>query len=192
MFQVPSGDVGSLIICRYHGAGAASGPLSMAGGVFRRLFDPVSRGLALVMFAGTTFDGAHYQSHRQWIHNRELPGLALNSQGRIRIFMTTAYGVISVLFLPRTCSPVLLRRTASSLRLRTGPCIRHKPIVQPTALYMIFIYGITYLLFKAYPRSFTEERQWSLRVDDLPVPLALAADPHGDSRYLPPGTGVPR
>ena len=43
-----------------------------------------------------------------------------------------------------------------------------EPILQAVTLYMTFIYGFIYLMFEAYPISFSEERGWSLGKGGLP------------------------
>jgi MFS family permease len=60
VFQIPVGvarNIETLILCRFIGGVAASGPLSIAGGYFADFFDPVQRGLALAVFSGTTLVG---------------------------------------------------------------------------------------------------------------------------------------
>jgi MFS transporter, DHA1 family, multidrug resistance protein len=60
IFQIPVGvaqNVETILICRFLGGVASSGPLSIAGGYFADFFDPVRRGLALAILSGTTLVG---------------------------------------------------------------------------------------------------------------------------------------
>ncbi|KAJ0426713.1 major facilitator superfamily domain-containing protein [Aspergillus carlsbadensis] len=196
IFQIPVGvaqNVETIIICRFLGGVAASGPLSIAGGYFADFFDPVSRGLALAIFAGTTFIGPIIGPIVGGFITESYLGWRWTAW--ITMIMAATSGIISVIFLPETYAPVLLQRKASRLRLETKNWALHakldespvnlqsiltrylsrplvmllkEPILQLITLYMTFIYGFIYLLFEAYPISFTEERNYSLGIGALP------------------------
>jgi DHA1 family multidrug resistance protein-like MFS transporter len=60
IFQIPvavARNVETIMLFRFLGGVAASGPLSIAGGWFADFFDPVRRGLALAILSGTTLVG---------------------------------------------------------------------------------------------------------------------------------------
>jgi MFS family permease len=60
IFQIPVAvavNVETIMLFRFLGGVAASGPLSVAGGYFADFFDPVKRGLALAILSGTTLVG---------------------------------------------------------------------------------------------------------------------------------------
>ncbi|KAL5371421.1 hypothetical protein DPSP01_014276 [Paraphaeosphaeria sporulosa] len=60
IFQIPVAvavNVETIMIFRFLGGVAASGPLSVAGGYFADFFDPVRRGLALAILSATTLVG---------------------------------------------------------------------------------------------------------------------------------------
>ncbi|KAL4777216.1 major facilitator superfamily domain-containing protein [Aspergillus nidulans var. acristatus] len=196
VFQIPVGvarNIETLILCRFIGGVAASGPLSIAGGYFADFFDPVQRGLALAVFSGTTLVGP--------IIGPILGGFITQSYlgwrwtAWITMIMAATAGLIGLLVLPETYAPVLLQRKAARLRLETKNWALHakldespitigsiitrylsrpllmllrEPILQLITLYMTFIYGFIYLLFEAYPVSFIEERGYNLGVGALP------------------------
>ena len=58
-----------------------------------------------------------------------------------------------------------------------------EPILQLITLYMTFIYGFIYLMFEAYPVSFSEERGWSLGKGGLPF-LAIGVGVVFGSAYV--------
>jgi DHA1 family multidrug resistance protein-like MFS transporter len=60
IFQIPVAvavNVETIMLFRFLGGVAASGPLSVAGGYLADFFDPVRRGLALAIVSGTTLVG---------------------------------------------------------------------------------------------------------------------------------------
>ncbi|KAL4940289.1 hypothetical protein BDV06DRAFT_224230 [Aspergillus oleicola] len=211
IFQIPVGvaqNVETLIICRFLGGVAASGPLSIAGGYFADFFDPVQRGLALAIFSGTTLVGP--------IIGPILGGFITESYlgwrwtAWITMIMAATAGLIGLAFLPETYAPVLLQRKAARLRLETRnwalhakidespvnlssiitrylsrplTMLAHEPILQLITTYMTFIYGFIYLLFEAYPISFIEERSMTLGTGSLPF-LSIGAGVILGSAYI--------
>ncbi|KAL4916765.1 major facilitator superfamily domain-containing protein [Aspergillus aurantiobrunneus] len=211
VFQIPvavAQNVATLIVCRFLGGVAASGPLSIAGGYFADFFDPVQRGLALAIFSGTTLvgpitgpivGGFITESHLGW-----------RWTAWITMIMAAAAGLIGMIFLPETYHPVLLQRKAARLRLETRNWALHakldespvdmqsivtrylsrplqmllrEPILQLITLYMTFIYGFIYLLFEAFPISYNEERDYNLGVGALPF-LAIGVGVVAGSAYI--------
>ncbi|KAL2843580.1 hypothetical protein BJX68DRAFT_270075 [Aspergillus pseudodeflectus] len=98
--------------------------------------------------------------------------------------MAATSEIISVIILSETCSSANRVDYVSRLRAETmnpPSTSNHNPLAQPPTdnapeepilksitLYITFIYGFIYLLFEAYPISFTEERAYNLRIGALP------------------------
>lgn len=201
IFNIPvavAENLQTIMICRFFVGFGGAAPLAIVGGGLADIFDPVTRGAAVLIFAGATFMGSIAgpivggfvtQSYLGWRWTQWLtliPALVLL--------------LVGVFFVPETYSPVLLTRRARNLRLDTGNWALHsrneaqradigdiartylirpiamlvrEPILLLVTIYMSLIYGILYLFFEAFPVSFNEEREWNLGVGALPF-LSIA------------------
>ena len=201
IFNIPvavAQNLQTIMICRFLVGFGGAAPLAIVGGGLADMFDPITRGAAVLIFAGATFMGSIAgpiiggfvtQSYLGWRWTQWLtliPALVL--------------WLVGVFFVPETFSPVLLTRRAKNLRFDTGNWALHsrheaqrveldaiartylirpivmlvqEPILMLVTVYMSLIYGILYLFFEAFPISFNEERKWNLGVGALPF-LSIA------------------
>lgn len=196
IFNIPvavASNLETILICRFIIGFGGAAPLAIVGGALVDLFLPVERGIAVCIFAGSTFMGP--------ILGPIVGGFVTSSElgWRWTAWLTLIPGAVLwavLLFLiPETYGPVILKKRARELRFETGNWALHSPIeehrlefkdiahryiLRPMAMlcrepilalvtiYMSLIYGILYLFLEAYPISFSEERGWSLGVGTLP------------------------
>ncbi|MCJ1330237.1 hypothetical protein MMC10_006920 [Thelotrema lepadinum] len=194
--QIPVGvaqNVETIMLFRFLGGVAASGPLAITSGQFADLFDPVQRGIALCILCGTTLIGP--------ILGPILGGFMTQSYlgWRWTAWMTMIiaglFGTIGFFTIPETYEPTILTRRARQLRFETQNWAIHskheeypmdlgefifkylsrpfkmlmlEPILIFITLYMTLIYGFIYLLFEAWPISFIEQRGYNAGVGALP------------------------
>lgn len=174
-------NIETLLILRFLAGSLGSAPLVIAGGVIADLFDPLTRGLALGVYVIAPFLGPSVgpivggfiaeAGGWRWV------------QGFLGI-LSAAQWLLTLILLPETYPPVLLRRRAEHLSSVTGKVYRstldlnkvslklsavllrpwallfREPIVLLITIYMSIIYGTLYMLFAAYPIVFQETRGW--------------------------------
>ncbi|PYI14593.1 MFS multidrug transporter [Aspergillus violaceofuscus CBS 115571] len=196
IFQIPvavAQNLQTIFVCRFLGGLFASAPLAIVGGMLADFFDPVERGIAMAVFAGSTFvgpvagpivGGFITMSHLGWRWTEYITAI-----------MAFFFGGVGFLVVPETFAPVLLQRRARRRRHETRNwalharaeeepvdlrSIAHRYLVRPIhmlflepillliTLYMGFIYGFLYLCFEAYPIAFQEMRGWNEGVGALP------------------------
>jgi len=181
------------MLCRFLAGMFGSAPLAIIGGALSDFWNPVERGFALGLFAGSTFigpvagpiaGGFLTQSHLGWRWTAWLT-----------LIMATVSGITALFFCHESYAPVILQRRATTRRFETKNWAIHAPIdenpvnfaeisqkylyrpwkmffTEPIlvliTIYMAFIYGILYLFFEAYPIAFQEQRGWNLGVGALP------------------------
>lgn len=157
------------------------------------LFGPVDRGIAVAIFATSTFigpvagpivGGFITMSYLGWRWTEYLTAI-----------MAFFFGTVGLLVVPETFAPTLLQQRARKIRFRTKNWAIHakaddhevdlkhicyayllrpfmmlalEPILILITLYMGFIYGFLYLCFEAYPIAFQEQRGWNPGVGQLP------------------------
>lgn len=157
------------------------------------LFGPVDRGIAVAVFAASTFIGP--------VAGPIVGGFITMSYlgWRWTEYITTIiaffFGTIGLFIIPETFAPTLLQQRAHKIRFRTKNWAIHakadehevdlkhicytyllrpfmmlafEPILTLITLYMGFIYGFLYLCFEAYPIAFQEQRGWNPGVGQLP------------------------
>ncbi|KAJ6111350.1 bicyclomycin resistance protein [Penicillium sp. IBT 18751x] len=183
----------TIMVCRFFGGFFGSAPLGIVGGTFADFWTPVDRGVAMCVFAGATFVGPVAgpivgsfitESHIGWRWTECITAI-----------MGGFFGMVALLIVPETYAPILLSRRAARLRHETRDWALHsqseeqltdfhsiisiylarpimmlllEPILILMTIYMAFVYGFIYLLFEAYPISFSETRGWSPRLGALP------------------------
>ncbi|RAH73977.1 MFS transporter [Aspergillus aculeatinus CBS 121060] len=196
IFQIPvavAQNLQTIFVCRFFGGLFASAPLAIVGGMLADFFDPVERGIAMAVFAGSTFvgpvagpivGGFITMSYLGWRWTEYITAI-----------MAFFFGALGFLVVPETFAPVLLQRRARRRRYATRNWalharseeepvdlknIAHRYLVRPIdmlfrepillliTLYMGFIYGFLYLCFEAYPIAFQEMRGWNEGVGALP------------------------
>lgn len=157
------------------------------------MFGPVDRGIAVAIFAASTFIGPVAGPIAGGFITMSYLGWRWTEY--ITAIMAFFFGSVSFLVVPETFEPVLLRRKAQRLRhekrnfalhakaeesptelkditnnylLRPILMLVQEPILVLITLYMGLIYGFLYLTFEAYPISFQEQRGWNAGVGELP------------------------
>lgn len=175
-------NIETLLILRFLAGTLGSAPLIIAGGIIADLFPPLQRGLALGLYVIAPFLGPSVgpivggfiaeAGGWRWV------------QGFLALF-SCAQWLLTLLLLPETYAPVLLKRRAKELSQITGRTycstldlnkpptklmvtlsrpwvlLFREPIVFLITIYMSIIYGILYMLFAAYPIVFQKTRGWS-------------------------------
>ena len=183
----------SVVICRFFGGFFGSAPLAISGGQLADIWDPVTRGIALCVFAGATMIGPLVgritggfvtMSYLGWRWTQYLTAI-----------LAFTFATVTLLVVPETLEPVLLSQKAKKIRHGTQNWAIHaksdevevnvsnllnkylirpyamlflEPILLLITIYMSVVYAIIYMLFVAWPISFQEERGWNLGVGSLP------------------------
>jgi len=181
------------MLARFLGGAFGCAPIAIAGGALADFWGPVDRGIAIAIFsaacfigpvAGPIMGGFITQSYLGW-----------RWTAWITMIMVVLFGTLGLVFVPETYAPVLLQRRAKRLRYETKHWALHaradearvdmheivvkylfrpftmlvlEPILVLITIYLALIYGITYLLFEAFPISFQEQRGWNNGVGALP------------------------
>ncbi|KAJ5312978.1 hypothetical protein PENANT_c018G03255 [Penicillium antarcticum] len=196
IFQIPvavAQNLQTIFVCRFLGGLFASAPLAIVGGMLADLFGPVDRGIAVAIFAASTFigpvagpivGGFVTMSYLGWRWTEYITAI-----------MAFFFGTVGLFVVPETFAPTLLQQRARNIRFRTKNWAIHakadehevdfkhicyayllrpfmmlalEPILTLITLYMGFIYGFLYLCFEAYPIAFQEQRGWNPGVGQLP------------------------
>jgi len=193
-----SKNIQTLLVLRFFAGAFGSSPLTNAGGQISDIFTAAERGLALGLFALAPFLGPSL--------GPIAGGFLGESAGWKWVFglMSCFAGVmliLSMLFVPETYAPVLLRKRSRKLSALTGKVYQtqadaegkvvspakafstsllrpwvllfKEPIVLLLSVYMAIIYGTLYMLFAAYPIVYQEKRGWSEGIGGLAF-LAVA------------------
>ncbi|KAI4164964.1 MAG: hypothetical protein LQ342_001240 [Letrouitia transgressa] len=196
IFQIPVGvarNLETIMLFRFLSGVASSGPPAIVGGYLADFFPPVERGVAVAVFAATTLVGPILGPIIGGFVTKSYLGWRWTAW--ITMLLASLCGCISIIVLPETYVPVLLKRKARRLRYETKNWALHskleetpvdikgfaskylsrpflmlflEPILLLLTLYLSFIYGIIYLLFEAYPVSFIEDRHYNEGVGALP------------------------
>jgi len=181
------------MLARFLGGAFGCAPIAVVGGALADFWNPVDRGVAVAIFAAATFigpvagpivGGFITQSYLGW-----------RWTAWITMIMVFFFGTLGLIFVPETYAPVLLQRRARKLRYETKNWALHahadearvdtheiivkylfrpftmlvlEPILILITIYLALIYGITYLLFEAFPISFQQQRGWNNGVGALP------------------------
>ncbi|KAL9640120.1 MAG: hypothetical protein Q9204_000837 [Flavoplaca sp. TL-2023a] len=173
-----------LVLMRFIKGSFGSSLLANAGGVVADIFEPIQRGLGIIVFSaspllgpvlGPVFGGliSQYAGY-QWLEG----------------FLTLLSGILWIvvsLAVPETYTPLLLERRAQRLTKITGQyhvsklnaskekslwmilkvaltrpwvLLFWEPIVLLLSVYMAVLYGTLYLFFAAFPIVFREYRGW--------------------------------
>ena len=182
-------NIKTLLILRLLTGAFGSAPLANAGGQIADMFDASERGLAMGLFALAPFLGPTIGPIAGGFLGKSKGWTWI--EGLMAIFSGVMW-LLSLLLVPETYGPVLLRKRARKLSLITGevyrtgidsearskqslsvvlvrPCILlfREPIVSILSVYMAVIYGTLYMLFGAFPICFQEGRGWSEGIGGL-------------------------
>lgn len=196
IFQIPVGvaqNLYTILICRFFGGAFGSAPLAIVGGALADFWDPVDRGVAVVIFAAATFIGPVAGPIAGGFITQSYLGWRWTAW--ITLIMVAFFGAIALIFVKESYPPVLLSRKAAKIRFETKNWAIHaksdeqktgiyeimvkylfrpfrmlflEPILVLLTIYMALIYGILYLFFESYPISFQEQRGYSDGVGALP------------------------
>jgi len=107
----------TIFICRFFGGFFASSPLAIIGGAMADFWDPVTRGIAVAIFAGATFIGP--------VAGPIVGGFIVDSYlgwrwtEYITAIMAFFFGFVGLLIIPETFAPVLLQKRATRIRHET-------------------------------------------------------------------------
>lgn len=176
-------NIGCLLACRFLAGFFGSGPLTLAGGTIADMWGPSERGFAIAIFAAAPYGGP--------VLGPLLGGFIgkyANWRWLYWVNMCFAGGVwISLLFLPETFAPILLKRRAKKLRKETGDSsyvteqevlprpiseivvetlirpfqmLVEEPILLLMSLYVSLVYGLLYAYFFSFPVVFVEGYGW--------------------------------
>lgn len=176
IFQIPVGvarNLETIMLFRFLSGVASSGPPAIVGGYLADFFPPVERGVAVAVFAATTLVGPILGPIIGGFVTKSYLGWRWTAW--ITMLLASLCGCISIIVLPETYVPVLLKRKARRLRYETKNWALHskleetpvdikgfaskylsrpflmlflEPILLLLTLYLSFIYGIIYLLFE--------------------------------------------
>ncbi|KAI1502210.1 major facilitator superfamily domain-containing protein [Biscogniauxia marginata] len=179
-------DLSGLLLLRFLSGAFGASPLTNSGAVIADTFPPKERGLAITVYALVPLFapvlgpivGEFVAGTLGW---RWLMGLmALLSASAL---------LVSLLLLPETYAPVILRKRAQRLKNITGRVFvsamavkstnstrfasslattfsrpfllaAHEPIIVAVALYQAVVFGSLYLTFSAFPMVYTDLRGW--------------------------------
>lgn len=196
IFNIPvavAQNLQTIFICRFLGGVGGSAPLAVSGGALADLWDPVNRGIAIAVFAASTFIGPSLSPVIGGFITMSYLGWRWTQW--ITLIMAALFGSIGFFVIPESYAPVLLAQRAKKLRYETKNWALHakseeqpvglkvivdkyllrpfkmmflEPILVVVTLYMSVIYGILYLFFSAFPIAFQEYRGWNAGVGALP------------------------
>ncbi|KAF2684287.1 MFS general substrate transporter [Lentithecium fluviatile CBS 122367] len=196
IFQIPvalAPNMATICVGRFLGGFFAASPLSVVGGALADLWDPIPRSYAICIFAAGGFAGPVAGPIVGGFITESTLGWRWTSW--ITLIMAGVFGSIGLLVIPETSAARILQVRAAKLRKETGNLDYHakadlnkltletivsvylvrpfkmlmqEPILALMTAYMSFVYGILYLLFEAYPVSFSEQRGWTLGISQLP------------------------
>ena len=178
-----SQDLAGLLVLRFLSGAFGAAPLTNSGGVIADTFPPQDRGLAITVYALVPLFapvlgpivGGYVAGTLGW---RWLMGMMA--------LMSASALLVSLLVLPETYAPVLLRKRAQRLSKITGKVYvsaiadknasfgdslartlprpfllaAHEPIILILAFYQAVIFGTLYLTFAAFPILYTDLRGW--------------------------------
>ena len=179
-------DLAVLLVLRFLSGAFGAAPLTNSGGVIADTFPPKERGLAITVYALVPLFapvlgpivGGFVAGTLGW---RWLMG--------IMALLSASALILSLLLLPETYAPVLLRKRAQRLSNMTGRvCVSamagkngsnpsfsnslattlsrpfllaaHEPIILILALYQAIVFGTLYLTLAAFPIVYTDLRGW--------------------------------
>ena len=182
---------GQMIAFRFLAGIGGSAPLAIGGGLLSDLFNPEQRGKAMSVYSLMPLLGpAIGPIAGGWIAER-------TSWRWVFYSTTIACGVIQtagLFFLQETYAPVLLQRRRARLARQTGNAelrtefdrpdrtlaqtlgialtrpfrlLVTQPIVQVMSLYMMYLYGMIYLVLSTFPTLWTETYHESVGIGGL-------------------------
>ncbi|GAD98454.1 bicyclomycin resistance protein, putative [Paecilomyces variotii No. 5] len=184
----------AILVTRFFGGLFASAPVSNVSAAIGDFYDPKERGVPMALMAACVVGGPCIapvvgsaivvNPHMGWRWTEYI-------QAIITFFVTG----VTVIGLPETYHPVLLKRKAQRLRKETGNnqywhpqenerikpknvvtkyisrplrMLLTEPIVTAIALYASFVYGLLFFQLESFPVVFYQNRHYSLVVSTLP------------------------
>lgn len=200
IFQIPIAvgtNVETVLVSRFISGVFGSGVMAVVSGTYFELYEPIPRGVALASSAvginlGSTFApivGAYvtYNGHSwQW-------------GAWVTLILDVVLLVLALFFVRETSSRKILRQKAKRMRFETKNWALHakseetpvefqdivqryltkpiriivrEPILIVLTAYLTLVYGILYLSFQAFPKSY-QQRGWSIPASELPF-IAVA------------------
>lgn len=196
IFQIPTAvaqNVETIMLSRFFGGLFGSSSIVVTAGALSDFWGPVDRGLALGIYAGTTFIGPTMAPVIGGFITQSYLGWRWTAW--ITMILIGFIGILGVFFCSESYAPLLLQRRAAKKRFETRDWaihaaldeepvrlhdITHRYLLRPfkmlvlepvlflITLYISLIYGTIYLFFEAYPIAFQEDRHWNLGVGALP------------------------
>lgn len=190
-------NIATLLVCRLIDGIAFSAPMTLIGGSLSDIWPTKNRGVAMAVFSAAPFLGP--------VMGPLIGGFIGDNAGWRWIYWTTLIfsGVVyvySLLVIPETHHPTILKRRSAWLRKVTGDDryktakeISPKPLLATMAvslqrpvlllsevivflvtIYMSVIYGLLYMFFFAFPVVFMEGKGWSASKTGLTfIPIAV-------------------
>ncbi|QRV75562.1 major facilitator superfamily transporter [Ceratobasidium sp. AG-Ba] len=181
-------NVETLLITRFLAGSFGSSPLTNAGGTIADMFNARERGLANALFAMAPFAGPVLGPIIGGYVSESSAGWRWNFW--VMFIFSAVMFVLTVLFVPETFAPVLLRRRARNLHAESEGKVNYiskfekgnkktfgeimkinlsrpfvllfkEPIVLLFSIYAALIYGTLYGLFAAFPVVFQSGRHFT-------------------------------
>ncbi|KAI7267935.1 hypothetical protein KC345_g7789 [Hortaea werneckii] len=184
IFQIPvavARNIETIMLGRFFGGVAASAPLAIVGGAMADLWGPVERAYAICAFAAGGFAGPVAGPIAGGFVTESYLGWRWTAW--LTLILAGTFGTIGFVVIPETSRARILqlrarvmRRTSGNWKLYasadkqviTAQAILTVYLVRPFAMlfqepilivltaYLSYLYGISYLLFEAFPISFHE------------------------------------
>ncbi|KAF7871653.1 hypothetical protein EAF04_003760 [Stromatinia cepivora] len=179
-----------MIVCRFFAGLGGSAPLSIGGGVLADCWHAEQRGRAIAIYslapllgpAVGPIAGAFITGNTTWRWIFWASSL-----------LCLAIQLIGLLFLQETYAPILLEKKAKNLRKETGDdswyvdvpkvtavnwwsnvrvsiarpfiMLATQPIIIVIAIYMAYLYGLTYLVLSSFPGLFTNPAYYNMSTE---------------------------
>ena len=182
-----------LLVGRFLTGTFASAALSNSPGVLADLWGPIERGIAMALFAMTTFIGPALGPITSGFLE-----MTENWRWAFYVLIWLSFGTLLALFtIPETLPSQALVNKARRIRAEKIPGFENvqapvevsdrslkgifkealtrpwillfDPIAFLTAIYMSIVYALVYMLFTIYPIVFQEMRGWNPGVGELPL-----------------------
>lgn len=128
IFNIPvavATNLQTIMVCRFFGGFFASAPLAIVGGALADFFDPINRGVAMCIFASSTFIGPTMGPIMGGFITMSYLGWRWTQW--ITLIMAGLMFSIGVIVVPETYAPVLLQQKARKLRYQTKNWALHAP-----------------------------------------------------------------
>ncbi|KAF2639736.1 MFS general substrate transporter [Massarina eburnea CBS 473.64] len=192
-------DIQTVLITRFFGGVFGGAPLSNTGGVLADVWHPTARGPALLMWGLCITLGPMIAPIVGGALVISMPTVGWRWTEYVTGIILAVTLVASVIYIPESYPPVLLKRKANRLRLETGNFALHaaseeigtsfgemsrrylivplEMLIDPIAfcinLYAAFTYAIIYLAVPAFLFEFQQVRHWNAVVSAVPFTAVI-------------------